>query len=62
MKITPYCVFNCKRSNGCLNWINLKVKLNSVICNLAKKKKIWKLGTMSTRKVEGELCKINGVG
>lgn len=39
MKISPYCVFNGKRSNGWLNWINLKVKLKGVICNLAKKKK-----------------------
>ena len=60
MKITPYCVFNGKRCNEWLNWVNLKVKLKGVICNLAKKN--WKQGTMSIRKVEGELCKINGVG
>ena len=60
MKITPYCVFNGKRCNEWLNWVNLKVKLKGVICNLVKKN--WKQGTMSIRKVEGELCKINGVG
>ena len=63
MKITPYCVFNGKRCNEWLNWVNLKVKLEGVICNLVKKKKkkFWKQGTMSIRKVEGELCKINGL-
>ena len=39
MKITPYCVFNGKRCNEWLNWVNLKVKLKGVICNLIKKKK-----------------------
>ena len=41
MKIMPYCVFNGKRYNGWLNWINLKIKLKGVICNLAKQKN-WK--------------------
>ena len=44
-----------------MNWINLKVKLNSVICNLVEKKKEKdkeKKGAMSIRKEEDDYVKM----